>query len=433
MTYLIPSLFLIFLSLFLFQPKWGVYLLALLLPVIGFELAIGSFSFPLIDFLAFALFLAFAFRSIYFILFDKQKIKKFKFPLLFPFFLFLFVSLISSILSPEPLYSLWYFCRWPLFLYFAYILVPYNLITEQKTLKRTIITAAFSSLVVLIFGFLSFYGQDWTDSFFRIRSLPIFGVFPFGKNHNLIAEFLNVGAFFVLSLRFLAKKPRFKKSLDITFLFFVLGIILTFSRSGWLVLFLQAGVYLIIFFQQQKSQKKIPGREIILSLGIIMIILFPLFIKMNRLQEDNVSSTENRLLLTEISIEAFKEKPILGHGSGSFIRLVDDNVRFRAKYGEAIDSHGVIQKVLAENGLFGIIAWFFIIFYLLKIFYQAIKKYSASHPWLSPLIIGALGGLFFQFLNTSYYKGKVWLPIVLALLAIKLVENNYGKKENRKN
>lgn len=154
---------------------------------------------------------------------------------------------------------------------------------------------------------------------------------------------------------------------------------------------------------------------------------------MNRLQEDNVSSTENRLLLTEISIEAFKEKPILGHGSGSFIRLVDDNVRFRAKYGEAIDSHGVIQKVLAENGLFGIIAWFFIIFYLLKIFYQAIKKYSASHPWLSPLIIGALGGLFFQFLNTSYYKGKVWLPIVLALLAIKVVENNYGKKENRKN
>lgn len=148
---------------------------------------------------------------------------------------------------------------------------------------------------------------------------------------------------------------------------------------------------------------------------------------MNRLQNDNASSTENRLLLTEIALESFKEKPLLGHGSGSFILMVEDNLRFNTKYGEAIDSHGVLQKTLAENGILGFFAWLFILATLIKIFIEAIKNYSAKYPWLTPLILGALGGLFFQFLNTSYYKGKVWLPIVLALLAIKLLDSQSGK------
>ncbi len=428
MIYIFIALLIILFLVFLIRPKLGVYFLAFLLPVIGFEIVFKPFSLPLIDFVALALFFAFSFRLFYFILFSAERLNNFKFPLLFPFLLFLVISFVSAILSKDPSYSLWYFCRWPLFLYFAYILVPYNLINDQKTLKRTIITTSVSSLIVLLFGFLSLYGQDWTDSFFRIKSLSIFGIFPFGENHNLIAEFLNVGAFFVLSLRFLAKELKVKRFLNIIFLFFILGIILTFSRTGWLVLFLQLVTYLGIFLYQEKKKIKIAGRELILVLAMIIVILFPLFLRMSRLQEDNISSTENRLLLTEIGLEAFKEKPILGHGPGFFIRLVDDNIRFRVKYGEAIDSHGVLQKVLAENGLFGILSWLFILFYLLKTFFRAIKKYSVTNPWLSPLIVGALGGLFFQFLNTSYFKGKVWLPIILALLAIKVVENNYEKK-----
>lgn len=136
---------------------------------------------------------------------------KLKLPLFFPFFLFLLISFLSAIFSEQIFYSLWYFCRWPLFLYLAYIFLPYNIIKDQKTLRKVIITATVSSLVVLVFGLLSLYGQDWRDSFFRIRSISLGGGFPFGENHNLIAEFLNVGAFFILSLRFLAKDLRIKK------------------------------------------------------------------------------------------------------------------------------------------------------------------------------------------------------------------------------
>jgi hypothetical protein len=245
---------------FSIRPKIGLYLLAFLLPVIGLDFNLANFSFPLIDLIAFLLFLAFVCRLFYSQVFEPAQKVNLKWPLFFPFALFLGAGLLSAILAANPIYSLWYFCRWPLFLYLAYIFLPYNLIKDQKTLKRVIISAASSSLVVLLFGFLSLYGQDWRDSFFRISSISIAGIFPFGANHNLIAEFLNVGAWFILALRFLAKDQRFKRLLDILFLLSVLGIIMTFSRSGWLILFLQVAVYAIVYLRS----RQLKGRDFIL-------------------------------------------------------------------------------------------------------------------------------------------------------------------------
>lgn len=427
MHLIILSISIVLIALFCYKPKIGIYLLALLLPVIGFEITISSLSFPLIDLMAFLLMLSFSFKLLFNILFNSNSLDNLKLPLFLPFLAFLFISFLSSLYATELSYSLWYFIRWPLFLYIAYILIPYNIVRDQKTLRNTIIVATISSVVVLIFGYLSLYGQDITDSFFRIRSIALAGVFPFGQNHNLIAEFLNVGAFFILSLRFLAKDKRLKRFFDVLFIISIIAIILTFSRTGWIILALQALLYFFVYFKDRGMNKK----DIVIPLLLFVILISPLFIRMNRLQSDNISSTENRLLLTEISIEAFKQKPILGYGSGYFIKLVENNVRFVAKYGEPIDSHGVLQKTLAENGIFGIISWLFIMLVIIKIFYQAIIKYSKEYPWLTPLVIGAIGGLFFQLLNTSYYKGKVWLPIVLALLAIKLLDNIYERKRNK--
>lgn len=423
MEYILLGFFLALFIVFLFRPKIGLYLLALFLPVIGFELSFYSLSFPVIDFIALILLMAYSSRLAYFLIFKPSKKINLKAPIFLPFFLFLLCNLVSVFFAADPMYSLWYFIRWPLFLYLAYIFVPYNLIKKQKTLKKLIITLAFSSVIVLIFGFLSLHGQDWQNAFFRIRSISLFAVYPFGENHNLIAEFLNVGAFFVLALSFLAKKIRFKKLLNVVFVLFILGIVLTFSRSAWIVLALQ--MFLFGLFMLKEKNKK--AKDFIWPFVIAMLILLPLMFKMTRLQEKNVSSTENRVLLTEISYEAFLEKPLTGQGSGYFIKLVDENTRFKAKYGEAIDSHGVLQKVIAENGIFALLAWIFIIIYLLKTFYKAVLNHASKNPWLLALVLGSIGGLFFQFLNTSYYKGKVWLPIVFTLLAIKILDNESKK------
>ncbi len=406
------------------KPKIGVYLTAICLPIIGSDFSIFNFVIPLGDLVAILSLLGFFTNLIAKKLFNPQESVKLKWPIRFPFLMFFLANILSSIFAADPLSSVYYFLRWPFFLYFAYIFVPFNAISDIKTLKKTIIFVFISVLAVLTSGYLSLYGQDWQNSFFRMKSLYLFNSYPFGENHNLIAEFLNIGVFLVLIIREFVKGKLSKKVTDIIFILCAIGVIITFSKTGWIILILQLAIYLYYRTRNDKKEK----------LGVVMLMLFsliiisPLLWKMNVLQNNNTSSTENRLLLSEIAINAFKEKPIFGQGSGEFINLVDKNIRFKAKYGEPIDSHGVIQKVLAENGLFGLASWLLILAYLVKLSFLAIKKYYPKVKWVLPFALAAMGGIFFQFLNTSYYKGKVWFPLMLFLLAIKFSEQKYAKK-----
>ena len=418
---------LILIFIFSAWPKFGLYLIAFCLPIIGWDFYFKGLTLPLVDLLALLLLIAFLIRLFFKIIFKNQKKISIKWPLALPFFIFLLIALISSVFSSDPFYSLWYIIRWPLFLYFSYIFLPYNIIKDTKTLKKTIIATALGSFLVLIFGLFSLYGQNWQDSFFQLKSVSLFGIYLFGENHNLIAEYLNVGVFLILVLKFFEKKLRTKKILDLFFVIMAFGLVLTFSRAAWIVLFIQLIIYIWYYFRS-KNHKPI---NIILTFLGILILLSPLLWKMEQYQVKNVSSTENRWLLTEIAVQAFYDKPYLGYGDGQFINLVDKNIRFKAKYGEAIDSHGVLQKVLAENGIFGLAAWLFIFVYLFKLFYKALRLYQTRNPWLLPLFLSAGGALLFQIFNTSYYKGKVWLPITLCLSAIGLLEEYYAKKSKQ--
>lgn len=419
----------IFSLIFIFSawPKIGLYLVSFCLPIIGLDFYFRGSVLPLVDLLALLLMVAFAVRLFFQIAFATKEKILIKWPLALPFLIFILISLISSLFSSDVIYSLWYIIRWPLFMYFSYIFLPYNIIKDTKTLKKTIIATALGSFLVLIFGYASLYGQNWQDSFFRLKSISLYGIYLFGENHNLIAEYLNVGVFLVLVLKFFEKKPRYKRILDLFFVIMAFGLVLTFSRAGWIAFFLQLTIY-IWYYLRARNHKPV---KIIFIFLAILIFLSPLLWKMEQLQKKNASSTENRWILTEIAVQAFHNKPYLGYGDGQFINLVDQNIRFKAKYGEAIDSHGMFQKVLAENGAFGLAAWLFILVYLFKLFYKSLKLYQDRNPWLLPLFLSAGGALFFQIFNTSYYKGKVWLPIALCLSAISLLEKYYAKRSEQ--
>ena len=428
-TFLAIIISIILLGIFSAWPEIGLYLVAFCLPVIGLDLYFYIFNFPLVDLLSLMLLISFLIRFFTKLLFKSKTKITLKWPLFFPFFIFLFISLISSLFSNQITYSLYYLVRWPLFLYFAYIFMPFNIIKDTKILKKTIIALVFGSFIILISGFISLYGQNWHDSFFRLKSISLYGVYLFGENQNLIAEYLNVGVFLILVLKFFVKKTRGKRFLDLVFVIMALGLILTFSKSAWITFSFQLIIYVWYYLRARDHS---PLKIIMIFLGIL-IISSPLLFKMNQLQAKNTSSTENRWLLTEIAGQAFYNKPYFGYGDGQFIKLVDSNIRFTAKYGEAIDSHGMFQKIIAENGILGLGAWLFILIYLLKVAYKSLKLYQERNPWLLPLFLAAGGGLFFQIFNTSYYKGKVWLPIALCLVAVSLLEKYYIQKSNATN
>lgn len=409
------------------RPSLGIYLLAIFLPVIGWDFYFGNFILPLIDLLAIINLGAFLINHFYKKISSSEKEPALKWPLIIPFSLFFLASIISNILSIQPGNSFYYFLRWPFFLYFAYIFAPANIITNAKILKRSVILIFISTMAVLLSGYLSLINQDIQNAFFRLHSSRFFGLYPFGENHNLIAEFLNVGAFFILVIKEFIKEPRYRRLINAIFIITAIGILLTFSRAAWITLSLQCIIYLVYRLKNEVEAKRKAASLIFLAL----IAITPIFWKMNTLQDNNTGSTASRLLLSEISYKAWLEKPLFGHGSGEFINLVGADIRFTANHGEPMDSHGLIQKVLAENGLIGLIAWLGILFYLARFGFLAVKKYYPKVKWVLPFALAAGGGIFFQLFNTSYYKGRVWLPLILFVIAIEMSEKRqrlYVKK-----
>lgn len=423
MSILLIILAIFILTIFCAWPKIGLYLLILSLPIIGIEINLYNLNIPIVDLIALFLFLSFIINYIFsFIL--GRKIEKINWPLIIPFSIFLSINLVSVFLANNFLDSFYYFLRWPLFLYLAYIFVPANIIIKPKILKNAIIFLFISSLIVLFSGFISLLNQDIYDSFFRLRGLNLYGFYPFGDNHNLIAEFLNIGIFLSLIIKEFLKEKRLKNIANLIFLLGSFGVILSFSRAAWITFALQLIVYFIYKMIYQKKERV----KIILFSCLFLIIISPFFIRMERLQEANIGSTKSRVLLNNIALNAFEQKPLFGHGSGQFLTLVYNDIRFRAQHGEAIDAHGFLPKILAENGIFGLVAWLFILIYLFKISFLSLKRYYPKISWLLPLCLAVWGGLFFQLFNTSYYKGKVWLPILLFFLAIKFLDEIYVKK-----
>jgi O-antigen ligase len=97
------------------------------------------------------------------------------------------------------------------------------------------------------------------------------------------------------------------------------------------------------------------------------------------------------------------------------------------KYGDPLDSHGFGQKVLAENGILGTISFLLFVVVIFSRIYSGVVNNREDHKLLLPLFISSFGIFFYQIFNTSYYKGRVWLPITIALVAVNLISNKNKK------
>ncbi len=416
------------LIIFVFRIKIALYLIAFFLPVTGWAFHFNSFELPLIDLLSLLALFSFIIYHLYAYFFSYQ-IEKIRFPLAWSFFIFWLITIVSGLFSVSSLHSIWYSFRWILFFYLSFVVLPFNVVRDLKTLRNVIIFIVSGAFLVALMGFISLFLQDLSDPFFRAKPLYFLGDWIFGQNYNLLAEFLVVASFLTLSLKYFYKGVRINRFWDILFLFLVLINLLTFGRTAWLTIFLQAIVYFVFYyFITRKERVKI--KESLIALFFIFVLVSPFFLKAIDLQRANLSSTQNRVLLTRISIEAFLERPLLGHGGGKFVSLVDDNTRFVAKYGDPLDSHGFGQKIIAEHGLLGAISFLVFLFLVFKDIYIGLINNDKYYKLLLPLFVASGGGLFYQLFNTSYYKGRVWLPIALALIAVNLLKNKNSLKNS---
>lgn len=423
------GLVLLVLVLFLFaiKPSFGLYALVFFLPVIHWNFYFGSLEIPFVDLLGIAVLAAFIIRLVYALFFDRDYIRQIKLPVLLPYLLFLGACIASSLFSGDPKNSLWYVARWILLFYTVYVFLPVNIIKNEKILKNTLIASGLSALAAAGMGLYSMLLQDWQSGFIRIKNIMIAGIYPLGENQNLLAEVLLPGIFFLLALKYFYNSGRSQRLINIGIIFISAVLIGTFSRGGWIVL----AVCTILYLLGTHGYK---ARNYLVPLFIVIILLVPIFYYMFALQSDfqtGVGSNLSREAMNQIAWGAWRDHLWLGQGTGEFENMTADNIRFRARFGDPLDSHGVWQKVLAENGLFGTVAFLFLSAWIFITIFDCIRYNKDKRRLLLPVALGAASVFLFEFFNTSYYKGKMWLPIAIALAAVNIINKN-SRQEGKK-
>lgn len=303
-----------------------------------------------------------------------------------------------------------------LFSYLAYVALPFNLLRSRRRLVVALSILSGVGVIGAVNGAISLFFVGPNSQFIRrAHPLPMFGIPALGDNHNLLAELMAATTLITLALSVLESRENIRRLLVGAAIFQGIIGLLTFSRTVWIVFIAQAA-FLFLARYRETLRRHLAG--IIAAL----IVVIPLAITMTRISASNVATSSNstRIALLEIALDVFRTSPWLGGGAGTFVERVGGAHVFRLEYGEPLDAHGFIQKLAAETGVVGILAFIFVALHfswVIRRGWEGIAHDQDRRAMLF-LIAGAGGAILYQLFNTNYWTGKMWLPLGLALAAL---------------
>jgi O-antigen ligase len=428
----------------------GLYALILAAPFIGLVVEVptggvgfvseffsGSVDFPLVDGIAILLFAAWLIKSIYL-----WKVRKFDrwqiyFPGILFFGAFIGIALLSVLMAGELwLQSLKYCIRPIMFFYLMFLVLPYNLIRSKEILRRCFQIFYGAGVFSAIVGLISLFILPTAGLLRRATPIGYWGISPLGENHNLLAEVLVAALPIGVILFHQTKNKWISLALIISNLLVFVIALLTFARTAWIAIFFQIIIYFALVYRHKLA-------EIAKYVIIFLLLISPLVGLMYVFSTSYVavSSTETRLMLSEIALDMMKQSPVLGQGAGTFVEYVANTYLFTFEFGQPMDAHGVLQKVGGEMGIAGLIALALMFGYIIYRLYRSYRYLPAASQGKYVIILClamSVGSIVYQLFNTNYYSPKLWIPIALALAATKVYKHEerahlHPIKKKRKN
>lgn len=427
------------LILFIKFHKFGLYLLILAAPFIGLmihvptgELSLvteffsGSVDFPLVDGIAILLFVAWLIKSIY--LWRVRGFQRWQIyiPGILFFGAFIGTAFLSVLMAGEAWQQSLKYCIRPItFFYLMYLVLPYNLIRSKEILRRAFQIFYGAGLFSAAIGLVSLFILPTAGILKRATPIGFWGISPLGENHNLLAEVL-IAAFPIGLILFNQAKTRWTGMALIigNGLIFVIAL-LTFARTAWIAILFE----LIIFFALIYQKRLVEIAKYVL---ILVLLMMPFVVYMYIFSTSYValSSTETRLVLSEIAVQMFRSSPILGYGAGTFINYVGNTYLFTFEFGQPMEAHGVLQKVMGEMGLAGLITLTLMFGYVIKRLVNSFRNLPAASQGkyiVAMCLVMTVGSIVYQLFNTNYYSSKLWIPVALALAATKVYKHEERK------
>jgi O-antigen ligase len=289
-------------------------------------------------------------------------------------FLLLFISLYYS---DNITFGLKYVFRTlPLFLFpIAFFFLKENKrIFSLKLFLKAKLYFYLSTLILFIGIFALFYFRGFvTENYFLNYSYRIIHQLGYYSMHPIYASLIvSISIIFSISL---FKNKKYQLLIIVGNILLVLNLILLSRKSAIIIM----GVFFLIFVFFNKSIK-VKIKVFILFITLVLIIGVVKFIPdiSNRFNDfldlfdyTNMSSSNLRLNLIDVSIDAIKEKPFFGYGIGDIKDILSDfehkNDFFNNKY---YNTHNQYLNLMLATGFFGLLLFIAFLFKNLKLAYS---------------------------------------------------------------
>lgn len=389
---------------------------------------------PVVDFLAVILLSAVLIIGLLNQKWFRERIKElWRVPGFFSYLLFLTAAFVSAFLAYHNGDVLAFKSWWRpyMFVYAAFVL-PFIFNNKNNTAFIKFFRVLCGvGIGVAIFGALSLLTGQSGDAIWRVTPFAIFGFAPLGYNHNLLAEVLvtTVPAFLVLAG--LQTGPDGAKKFYIYSLVGVVIItLLTLSRAAWLALMVTFGVWFWIHHQKNIIHFLVKKNQWLVAVAAVFFMSIAGYMVYFLGTGTALSSTAARFDVTRVVALYVQRQPWFGYGPGSYIDVVGDTALLQLEYGDALDAHGFVQKIILETGVVGLFLFIFFLGIIIRALYQVVKKTTSETERLifSGLFAMVTGSVVFQLFNTSYFNSVFWIPIGLASAALVYHKNksSYG-------
>lgn len=257
------------------------------------------------------------------------------------------------------------------------LLLPilYTLNLSQKAIKYSLV--AFLSSITLSALIANLINLGWINHLFKYSSLfannwhnPAFMTYT---DHNVFLAFSLLVTFFLLLNSSYNKKSRIV--LIFISVLFVLNLYSENGRSGQLAFIIIFFFFSMISFWHNKSLIFLSILAII-GINIMAYSLSPNFRQridsiqkqLAHLEKNKDNSLNTRYYLFKYSFEKIKEKPILGYGTGSFVKEFSSISEHATKILAGIHKtpHNNFLFIWFELGLLGLIVFLSIFFFQMK-------------------------------------------------------------------
>lgn len=417
------------LVLFTVRPMLGWVLVVLTYPFIYLQLFLGrTINVPYVDALAALCALGFIVRLALQWIRTGTRPALGRLPGLLPFALFIGAAALSLTNSDDLGEGVKFLFRPLTFFYAMFVALPAIILDRPSRLFTTFRAMFAVGLVAAAMGAWSFLMPPETMALRRAVPIAFAGIAPLGTNHNLIAEVLvSIIPIGVILARFAHDAVR--RWYVVGTIAFGVVTLLTLSRNGWLTLAME-GLILVIATARLRG---VSWKRMVLSAGGVAAVALLAVGLFSRTAVAR-SSNENRLRLTAIALEQFRDHPFVGAGVGTFQEAVARDRWYIADFGAPQEAHGLVQKLLAETGMLGLVTFVALLAALMRAIVRAYHRAAPSPEWqfiLLALVTSAAGSIVFQLFNTSYFVSKLWLPLGIAIAAARLAERGIALRTGR--